>query len=98
MTVREVAETLREVYDPELGVDIVCLGLVYHIDTFDGGVCVAMTMTTPDCPMGRALVVGVEDALRFAFPGSKIEVLVVQDPPWAIGMIDEATRERLRIR
>jgi metal-sulfur cluster biosynthetic enzyme len=93
-----IAEVLRTVYDPELGVDIVALGLVYGIDTSDGGIHVSMTTTTPLCPMGGALVAGVEDALQFAFPGLASEVRVVQEPVWEIGMIEESTRERLRIR
>jgi metal-sulfur cluster biosynthetic enzyme len=93
-----IAEVLRTVFDPELGVDIVALGLVYAIDASDGGVHVTMTTTTPLCPMGSALVEGVEDALRFAFPGLAIDVRVIPEPAWEIGMIEESTRKRLRIR
>ena len=97
MNTSEVAKLLRTVFDPELGVDIVSLGLVFGIETFEGGVRVTMTTTSPLCPMGSALVAGVEDVLRFAFPGVAVEVQVVQEPVWEIGMIEESTRERLRI-
>lgn len=98
MNAPAVANILRTVLDPELGVDVVALGLVYGIDTPDGGVHVTMTTTTPLCPMGEALVEGVDDALRFAFPGLAVDVRVVDQPAWDIGMIDVTTRERLRIR
>jgi metal-sulfur cluster biosynthetic enzyme len=98
MNTSEVAKLLQTVIDPELGVDIVSLGLVYGIVPFEGGVRVAMTTTTPLCPMGSAIIAGAEDALRFAFPASVVDVQVVHEPVWETGMIDEATRKLLRIR
>ncbi len=76
-------DLLREVIDPEIGINIVDLGLVYGIGLPDGGtVVIEMTLTTPGCPLGGY----IEDAIREALwgaPGvSDVEVRIVWDPPW----------------
>jgi metal-sulfur cluster biosynthetic enzyme len=82
MSARDIAARLRAVKDPELGIDVVSLGLVYGID--DEGDCmrVLMTMTSPGCPMGEVLVGSVEQALEFARPESDIAVDVTFEPAW----------------
>ena|SRR5581483_6565041 len=74
---------LREVYDPELGVNVVDLGLIYGVQLReDGSVLVTMTLTTPGCPLHTALAQGVAAALDAIpnFPDG--EIRVVFDPPW----------------
>lgn len=86
-------EALREVYDPELGVNVVDLGLIYGVDLRDDGtVLVTMTLTTPGCPMHTALSEGVAAALDALpnFPGGEIHL--VFDPPWDPSRITEAGR------
>ncbi len=81
MTEREVWESLAGVVDPELGIDIVELGLVYGVEIDRDAVAVTMTLTTAGCPLHDVIVEGVERAL--ARPdGPRIEVEVVFDPPW----------------
>jgi metal-sulfur cluster biosynthetic enzyme len=79
----DVHEALREVIDPELGLDIVSLGLVYHVTVDkDGDAVVAMTLTTPYCPMGPMLESQVHAATQF-LPGIRdVKVDLVWDPPW----------------
>jgi metal-sulfur cluster biosynthetic enzyme len=92
MTTAEVAQVLRHVFDPELGIDIVSLGLVYGIEVHDGDVAVRMTTTTPACPMGEALR-GMAEAVLWHLPGEgQRRVELVYDLPWNIRM---ATREAL---
>lgn len=82
-TGEDVHEALREVIDPELGLDIVSLGLVYQVtvDT-DGDAVVAMTLTTPYCPMGPMIESQVHAVTQF-LPGIKdVKVDLVWDPPW----------------
>ena len=79
----DVHEALREVIDPELGLDIVSLGLVYRVTVDpDGDAVVSMTLTTPYCPMGPMLESQVHSATQF-LPGIRdVKVDLIWDPPW----------------
>jgi metal-sulfur cluster biosynthetic enzyme len=81
VTEREAWEALGGVLDPELGVDIVELGLVYGLTVTPSRIDVTMTLTTPGCPLHDALVGGVERALT-RDGGPAVAVEVVWDPPW----------------
>lgn len=81
MTVAEAWEALARVVDPELGVDIVELGLVYGLDLGDDAVRVTMTLTSEGCPLHGVIVDGVERALERP-DGPPVIVDVVFDPPW----------------
>ncbi|MEK6813763.1 MAG: metal-sulfur cluster assembly factor [Nitrospirota bacterium] len=94
-TVDEVRNALRQVIDPEIGHNLVDLGLIYGIDVEDDRVGVTMTFSTPGCPMHDVLVTGVERVVR-ALPGvSKVDVRVVWDPPWHPGMMADSVRKAL---
>ena len=90
-----VIDALREIYDPEIPVNIYDLGLIYGVDvTADGEAKVTMTLTTPHCPVAESMPAEVE--LRVgAVPGVRdAEVLLVWDPPWGPDkMTDEARLE-----
>ena len=95
MTVEHVYGALYEVYDPELGVNVVDLGLVYDVETHGGAVDVAMTMTTPGCPMHDAIVEGAQAAVE-AVPGvGQARIHIVWTPLWDPTMISEAGRREL---
>jgi metal-sulfur cluster biosynthetic enzyme len=78
-----IYEALRNVYDPELGVNVIDLGLVYDVDVNENGhVTIDMTLTTPGCPMQESLSEGVGAALQ-AIPGiASGEIRLVWNPPW----------------
>jgi FeS assembly SUF system protein len=90
-----VVEALKEIYDPEIPVNIYDLGLIYAVEVTDGGDAkVTMTLTTPHCPVAESMPGEVE--LRVgAVPGVRdAEVLLVWDPPWGPDkMTDEARLE-----
>lgn len=86
MTEREAWEALSGVVDPELGIDIVELGLVYAVELDERVVSVTMTLTTPGCPLHDVIVQGVERALSRP-GGPRVDVEVVWDPPWDPGRI-----------
>ena len=87
-----VLETLRQVNDPELGCNIVDLGLVYGV-TIDGAkVSVAMTLTTHGCPMHESIRAGAEQALLGLEIVEEADVQVVWDPPWHPSMMTEFGR------
>ena len=90
-----VVEVLKSVYDPEIPVDIYELGLIYDVDiSEDGDATIAMTLTTPHCPVAESLPNEVE--LRvLSVPGIRDAVVnLVWDPPWDPSkMSDEARLE-----
>lgn len=88
-------EALRGVIDPELGINVVDLGLVYAARTSDSRVDVELTMTSPACPMGAFIADQAEEALRRAFPGRQVEVALVWDPPWGPERLTPAAKLRL---
>lgn len=82
-----VREALRSVIDPEAGMNIVDLGLVYGIETAQGQVRVTMTMTTPACPMGSMITEEARKAIGAIAPSAAIEVQLVWEPPWDASMM-----------
>lgn len=96
MTPDQVRQALRLVIDPELGVNVVDLGLVYDVSIDDGSVRVSMTMTTPACPLGESLAEEAEAAIRQNVPGvTSASVDLVWEPPWRPSMMSDAARARL---
>ena len=90
-----VIDALKEIYDPEIPVNIYELGLIYGVDVSpDGGVAVTMTLTTPHCPVAESMPAEVEMRVA-AVPGVRdCEVSLVWDPPWDMAkMSDEARLE-----
>ena len=90
-----IRELLREVIDPELGVNIVDLGLVYAIETDDRAVHVRMTMTTPSCPMGSMLAEEARAVVSRQFTNHRVDVDLVWDPPWRAEMMSRLARLEL---
>ncbi|QBD83229.1 DUF59 domain-containing protein [Ktedonosporobacter rubrisoli] len=91
----QIYEALHEVYDPELGVNLVDLGLIYGVDVSeDGFVEITMTLTTPGCPMHESISEGVGVALQ-DIPGlTSGELRLVWEPPWEPSrMTDEGRRQ-----
>ena len=87
-----ILAALRQVIDPEIGCNIVDLGLIYSIAIADGIVKVTMTLTTHGCPMHDSISWGVKSALLSLEGVSDAEVEVVWDPPWHPAMMTEAGR------
>ena len=91
-----ILAALREVIDPELGVNIVDLGLVYGVDVNDGAVRVTMTMTSPACPMRDYLEGLVESSVLERVPDIRsVAVHIVEEPPWSPDLMSEAARRQL---
>ena len=78
-----VREALRAVDDPEAGMNIVDLGLVYLVEVTEGAVHVEMTMTTAACPITDMIVEQVRDVVTRIVPiGAVVDIALVWDPPW----------------
>ncbi len=89
---RQVIDALRTVEDPELGADIVSLGLVYNLTETDGTFIVTMTLTYPGCPLSEYFVERVEQSLRPVITHQAIQVRFSFDPPWQSEMMDPDLR------
>ena len=90
-----VWEVLKTVPDPEFGIDIVNMGLVYSVETKEGDINVTMTLTTPNCPSGGWIYEGAKEALA-RLPGAKnVEVAMVFEPPWTPEMLSEEAQRQL---
>lgn len=88
---------LQNVMDPELGLNIVDLGLVYQID-FDEAenkIFCTMTLTTQFCPMGESITNAARKRLKFSFPEYEPVIELTFDPPWNHEMISETGQEFL---
>jgi metal-sulfur cluster biosynthetic enzyme len=89
-----VREALRQVDDPEAGMNIVELGLVYGIEVGADAVLIDLTMTTAACPMADMIVEQARDAVVAIMPPStKVDVRLVWDPPWTPDKMSGIARE-----
>ena len=89
-----VREALRQVDDPEAGMNIVELGLVYGIEVEADAVSIDLTMTTAACPMADMIVEQARDAVAAIMPaGTRVEVRLVWDPPWTPDKMSGIARE-----
>lgn len=90
---------LENVIDPELGIDIVNLGLVYDVDLDEEGLCkVTMTLTSMGCPLGPVIVDQIRTALSELPEVKDVEVNIVWNPPWSKDMMSRYAKMALGIR
>ena len=95
LTEDEVREALRGVEDPEAGMSIVDLGLVYGVEVTPSRIHVRMTMTSPACPVASYIVEEAVAAIRAAAAEvPDVDVALVWDPPWTPERMSAAARER----
>jgi metal-sulfur cluster biosynthetic enzyme len=95
LTPELVNELLYDVIDPELGVNIVDLGLVYDVTIGEGDVEVVMTLTTQGCPLGGFIEDEIVDCLAQAPQIGRVKVTLVWEPPWDPECMADAAREQL---
>lgn len=88
-------EYLKEVYDPELGVNIVDLGLVYEMQEEPERVSVRMTLTTPGCPLHDTILGAVKWVLQEHTDYKDVDVQLVWEPQWSPNMMSNEAKEML---
>lgn len=92
----KITTGLRAVIDPEVGLNVVDLGLIYGIRVIDDEIQIKMTMTTPSCPMTEYLHDRVSDMAWLCHPDAKsVDVELVWEPLWEPSMIAEESRGQL---
>ena len=98
MTVKgEILEALKEVYDPEIGVNIVDLGLIYGLDWDEeaGEVFVELTLTSPGCPLGPEIMRNIKRELRRLNGVNDADVVLVWRPLWQPAMMSDYAKDEL---
>ena len=83
VTKEKVLEVLSQVYDPEIPIDIVNLGLVYDVQINDNTVDLKMTMTSPGCPSAREIILESQTLVSEIEGVKEANVEIVWDPPWS---------------
>jgi metal-sulfur cluster biosynthetic enzyme len=97
LTHEQVLESLKQVIDPELFVNVVDLGLIYKVDIQDKTVSLDMTMTSPACPAGPQLVAQSKKAIESLEEGTQANIQIVLTPPWTPDRMTESARDQLGI-
>lgn len=96
MNEADILETLKTVLDPEIGVNIVDLGLIYQVEIRPEEVYIQLTMTTPACPLHGVITHDMDKALRQAFPNlGPMTIELVWDPPWSPERMSPAAKRQL---
>ena len=91
----DVMEALKEVIDPELGINIVDLGLVYDVEIKEGVADITHTLTSPGCPLGPEIVTNVRRAVSRFDDIEDTQVHIVFSPPWHPSMMSDEAKDEL---
>lgn len=89
MEKREIVEKMREVIDPEIGMDIVTLGLIYDLKVENEKVEITMTLTFPGCPLGTMMVNELKQNVEEIAGEGNVKINLVFEPAWNQTMISE---------
>ena len=91
----DVMKALRKCYDPEIGINLVDLGLIYDVKVDGNKVHIKMTLTSPGCPMHSFLAQDVQDKVKNIKGVKEVKVDLVWDPPWTPERMAKDARKKL---
>ena|SRR3989344_2665224 len=97
MEKKDILEKLKEVIDPELGINVVDLGLIYNVKEKNGQVKILMTLTSPGCPLAGVIDQQVKEKVGSLKGVKKVELEITFEPLWTPDKMNEETRARLGI-
>lgn len=93
-----VYDVLKQVHDPEVGINVVDMGLIYGVDIIDGKkLDVIMTLTSPACPAGPQILGQIDNLLKAMEGVEDVDIKVVWTPPWSPDMLSEDAKDQLGI-
>jgi metal-sulfur cluster biosynthetic enzyme len=92
-----IYEKLKQIYDPEVGINIVDMGLIYSLDIAENRVEITMTLTSPGCPAGPQILSQVDSQVKTLDGIEDVDIKVVWSPPWSPDMLSEEARDQLGI-
>ncbi|NBF39548.1 MAG: DUF59 domain-containing protein [Spirochaetes bacterium] len=88
----EVLEALKKVIDPEIGLNIVDLGLVYNVEVKDDAIDVEFTLTSPGCPLGDMITNDIKQVVSDETGADTVNTNLVWDPPWSVEFMSEEAK------
>jgi len=95
VTKQEVMKVLKKCYDPEVGISLVDLGLIYDVQVKNDKVRIKMTLTTPGCPMHSFMIKDVEENVKKLKGVKEVKVELVWDPPWTPEKMSKEAKKKL---
>jgi len=96
MNENQILEVLKQVDDPEIGINIVDLGLVYQVEIRPEEVYIQITMTSPACPLHGMIIRNMDKALRSSFPElGEMTIELVWEPAWSPSLMSETAKKQL---
>jgi metal-sulfur cluster biosynthetic enzyme len=97
VTEETVMESIKQIIDPEVGINIVDMGLIYGVDVHDQIVDITMTLTSPGCPAGGQIVNGTQAVTQQLEGVDEVNVNVVWTPRWTPELMSEEAKDELGI-
>lgn len=98
VTKEKIYEALKNVIDPEIGFNIVDLGLVYDVEIEDGKVKIKMTLSSPSCPLSGTILNWVENTVKNIEGVKDVDIELVWEPPWNIEMASDEVKKALGMK
>ena len=95
LTENQVLDALKSVIDPEIGINIVDLGLIYKVRLEEKEITIDLTLTTPGCPMHDGMPDWVRESLKRLSPDASIEVNLVWNPKWTPKLMSQEAKKQL---
>jgi metal-sulfur cluster biosynthetic enzyme len=95
ITEEQVQQALKNVVDPEIGINVVDLGLVCNVDIEGSTVYIDMTLTSPGCPVGPQIIRGAQREVGALEGVEEVDVQLVWSPPWSPDMMSEEAKDEL---
>lgn len=93
----DIYQQLRSVKDPELGINVVDLGLIYDVSVKNGRVKILMTLTFPGCPFGATVHRDINDAIKRIGAVKELSLEITFDPPWDLSRVSPDVQAELGI-
>ncbi len=98
ISIKDVIEVLKKIVDPEIGLDIVDLGLVYGINIDENNnIDIKVTMTSPTCPVTSIILANIEMQLESLKDVGKVNLELVWDPAWSPEMMSDEAKAKLNV-
>ncbi len=91
----QIRTALMNVIDPEIGFNIIDMGLVYKIDIHENSIIITMTLTTPGCPMHNSITDWAVKEIKKIDPSLDVKINLVWQPPWTPNMMKDNLRKSL---